>query len=153
MSDAWDGVVTGPRGADTDDQMADWCLVCLAARAWVGEIDVETFQHAVIRNLQKAGWAVEKEYVMDVDGYVYGWPDEVEYHVATREGRTYLFEISPIFRRGDVALLVRKRELFERIKGRQIERIYAVAPFILDKNPDWVKTFAERNNIYIIYDI
>ncbi|MFN3805483.1 MAG: DUF3782 domain-containing protein [Pyrobaculum sp.] len=116
-----------------------------------GLMSEDVFREGMREILKEAGWAVEKEYVMDVDGYVYGAPQDVEYVVVVKDGKVILVEIAASIRRGDIQTFVRKRELYERTKGVKVEKVYVITPYIHDRDPDWVRVFAKKNNIHITY--
>uniref|UniRef100_UPI000B12835B PD-(D/E)XK nuclease family protein n=1 Tax=Vulcanisaeta distributa TaxID=164451 RepID=UPI000B12835B len=117
-------------------------LDALGAR-W-GVVNEDAFRNGVREILRDAGYTVEKWLYYDADGYVYGYPSEIELDVIVKDNITMIVEISSAIRRSDLIIIKRKAELYMKATGRTVDRILAITPYIGDKNPDYVRVMAER---------
>ncbi|AFA40103.1 putative conserved protein containing a coiled-coil domain [Pyrobaculum oguniense TE7] len=123
-------------------------LDALGAR-W-GVLSEDAFREGVRELLREAGYAVEKWLYYDGDGYVYGYPSEVELDVVVRDGVTIAVEITSGLKRGDLITVKRKAELYAKTTGKPISATLVITPYINDRNPAYVKAMAERIGIKII---
>jgi hypothetical protein len=90
----------------------------------------EAFREGLRGILEKElGLKVERWTAFDETGSVFGHPSQVEVDVAVSNGRAMLIEVSSHVKQADVAALVKKAELYERITGRRPDRLIVVAPF------------------------
>mgnify|MGYP001770702498 CR=1 FL=1 len=123
-------------------------LDALGAR-W-GVLSEDAFREGVRELLREAGYVVEKWLHYDGDGYVYGYPSEVELDVVVKDGIVMAVEITSSLRRTDLYAIKRKTELYERVTGKRVDRVVAITPYISDRNPSYVKAMAERMGVKII---
>jgi len=90
----------------------------------------EAFREGLRGILEKElGLKVERWTAFDETGSVFGHPSQVEVDVAVSNGRVMLIEVSSHVKQADVAALVKKAELYERITGRRPDRLIVVTPF------------------------
>jgi hypothetical protein len=90
----------------------------------------EAFREGLRGILEKElGLKVERWTAFDETGSVFGHPSQVEVDVAVSNGKVMLIEVSSHVKQADVAALVKKAELYERITGRRPDRLIVVTPF------------------------
>jgi hypothetical protein len=90
----------------------------------------EAFREGLRGILEKElGLKVERWSAFDETGSVFGHPSQVEVDVAVSNGKVMLIEVSSHVKQADVAALVKKAELYERITGRRTDRLIVVTPF------------------------
>jgi hypothetical protein len=90
----------------------------------------EAFREGLRGILEKElGLKVERWTAFDETGSVFGHPSQVEEDVAVSNGKVMLIEVSSHVKQADVAALVKKAELYERITGRRPDRLIVVTPF------------------------
>lgn len=123
-------------------------LDALGAR-W-GVVNEDAFRDGVREILRDAGYTVEKWLYYDADGYVYGYPSEIELDVIVKDNITMIVEISSAIRRSDLIIIKRKAELYMRVTGKAVDRVLVITPYIGDRNPDYVRVMAERMGIKVI---
>jgi len=75
------------------------------------------------------GGSVERWIHDDREGFVFGYPATVEVDIVIRDGEHILVEIKSHVRRSDVGVLLRKGELYKRVKGIT-PRLVFVSPYI-----------------------
>ncbi|MEL9990016.1 MAG: DUF3782 domain-containing protein [Thermoproteus sp.] len=124
-------------------------IAALGAR-W-GVWSEEAFRTGLLEILEEAGWKVKKEYFYDAEGYVYGFPSEVEIDVVVRDGKTILVELTAAVRRGDLPIVLKKKEYYEKRTGAKVDSVYVITPFIHDKNPDKVVAIFKEAGVRIVY--
>ncbi|MEM1902855.1 MAG: DUF3782 domain-containing protein, partial [Pyrobaculum sp.] len=122
-------------------------LDALGAR-W-GVFSEETFRRGVAELLESVGYVVEKWRHFDVDGYVFGFPSEVELDILVRDGVRIAVEIKSSVERGDLTTLRKKIELYEKTVGK-IDRVYILTYYIHDRQPEKVKESAKKLGIEIV---
>jgi hypothetical protein len=94
----------------------------------------EAFREGLRGILEKElGLKVERWSAFDETGSVFGHPSQVEVDVAVSNGKVMLIEVSSHVKQADVAALVKKAELYERITGRRTDRLIVVTPFAEEK--------------------
>jgi hypothetical protein len=94
----------------------------------------EAFREGLRGILEKElGLKVERWTAFDETGSVFGHPSQVEVDVAVSNGKVMLLEVSSHVKQADVAALVKKAELYERITGRRPDRLIVVTPFVEEK--------------------
>jgi hypothetical protein len=94
----------------------------------------EAFREGLRGILEKElGLKVERWSAFDETGSVFGHPSQVEVDVAVSDGKVMLIEVSSHVKHADVAALVKKAELYERITGRRPDRLIVVTPFAEEK--------------------
>jgi hypothetical protein len=116
-----------------------------------GLVNEEAFREGIREILREAGWEVEAVVLKDEEGYVYGSPSDVEYDVTIKDGAVMIVEITASLRRSDIQVLVRKRELFERLRNTKVGLHYVVTPFISDRYPEKVKEMARARGLIVVY--
>ncbi|MFZ8856885.1 MAG: DUF3782 domain-containing protein, partial [Candidatus Caldarchaeales archaeon] len=90
----------------------------------------EAFREGLRGTLEKElGLKVERWTAFDETGSVFGHPSQVEVDVAVSNGKVMLIEVSSHVKQADVAALVKKAELYEKITGRRPDRLIVVKPF------------------------
>ncbi|MEM1599061.1 MAG: DUF3782 domain-containing protein [Pyrobaculum sp.] len=124
-------------------------IAALGAR-W-GVWSEETFRTGLLEILEEAGWKVKKEYFYDTEGYVYGFPSEVEVDIVVRDGKTIMVELTAAAKRGDLPIILKKREYYEKRTGAKVDAVYVITPFIHDKNPDRVVAMFKEAGVRIVY--
>ena len=130
------------------ERMLGLRIEALGAR-W-GVWSEEAFRAGVRELLREAGFSVERWVYFDSEGYVYGHPAEVELDVVVRDGLVFAVEITAAVKRGDLAVVRRKADLYERASGRKVDRVLIITAFIHDKNPALVEAAAGRMGIRIV---
>ena len=75
------------------------------------------------------GGSVERWIHDDREGFVFGYPATVEVDIVIRDGEHILVEIKSHVRKSDVGVLLRKGELYKRVKGIT-PRLVFVSPYI-----------------------
>lgn len=120
----------------------------LGARWGVGS--EEAFREGVRELLKDAGFAAERWAYYDADGYVYGYPAEVELDVVVHDDKTIVLEITSTLKRGDLPVVKRKAELYERATGRRVDAVYVIAVYIHDRNPALVEAVANKMGIRLV---
>jgi hypothetical protein len=94
----------------------------------------EAFREGLRGILEKElGLKVERWSAFDETGSVFGHPSQVEVDVAVSNGKVMLIEVSSHVKHADVAALVKKAELYERITGRRPDRLIIVTPFVEER--------------------
>ena len=94
----------------------------------------EAFREGLRGILEKElGLKVERWTAFDETGSVFGHPSQVEVDVAVSNGKVMLIEVSSHVKQADVAALVKKAELYEKITGRRPDRLIVVTPFAEEK--------------------
>ena len=103
-------------------------LDALGAR-W-GLMAEEAFREGLRRVLkEELGLSVERWVKMDVEGYVYDHPCQVDVDVAVSNGRVVLIEMKSHVKRADVTAFKRKAELYAKIEGRRPDKLMIVTPY------------------------
>ncbi|MBB5254878.1 PD-(D/E)XK nuclease family protein [Sulfurisphaera ohwakuensis] len=123
-------------------------ISALGARWGITAEDV--FRQGIVELLSDAGWKVDREIIFDKDGFVYGYPSEVEIDVVVSDGKVILVELTASLKRGELVQISRKRELYEKLKGKKVSEVIVVTPFIDDKNEERVIAIANSLGIKII---
>jgi hypothetical protein len=94
----------------------------------------EAFREGLRGILEKElGLKVERWTAFDETGSVFGHPSQVEVDVAVSNGKVMLIEVSSHVKQADVAALVKKAELYEKITGRRPDRLIIVTPFVEER--------------------
>ena len=132
-----------------DIRKLDITITGLGAR-W-GIMNEDAFREGVRELLKDAGWKVSREVLYDKEGYVYGEPSDVEYDVVIRDGVVTLIEITSSLKRGDLPVIRKKRELYEKVKNVKVNLVYLITPFIHDRYPERVKAMARDMQIEVVY--
>ena len=103
-------------------------LDALGAR-W-GILAENAFREGMRRIVERLfGGSVERWIHDDREGFVFGYPATVEVDIVIRDGEHILVEIKSHVRKSDVGVLLRKGELYKRVKGIT-PRLVFVSPYI-----------------------
>jgi len=79
------------------------------------------------------GYKVERWRRFDGEGYVYGYPSDVEVDVAIHNDMTILLEVKSHVSAGDVYIFKRKKEFYEKMEGKKVSKAIVISPYIDDK--------------------
>ncbi len=115
----------------------------VAAR-W-GVISEESFREGMREILRRYGIDVKKWVAKDEEGIVFGHPSVVDVDVMIKDEEHTLVDIKSSVTRGDVAILKRIGEFYERICGVR-PKLVIVSPFVRDD----ARELAEKMGIRII---
>ncbi|ABL89123.1 Protein of unknown function DUF1626 [Pyrobaculum islandicum DSM 4184] len=115
-----------------------------------GVVSEDVYREGVRELLRDVGYTVERWVYYDGEGYVYGYPAEVELDVVAKDGKTIAVELTAALKRGDLQYIKKKAELYQRTAGRPLDRVIVVTPFIHDRNPDLVRAKAKEYGIDIV---
>ena len=90
-----------------------------------GLIAEETFREALKRFLKEYFKVarIEKVKIMDEEGYVYGYPCQIEYDIIIKDNIHNIVEIKSSTSRGDIAAFYRKCKLYEKVNKVKTRRI------------------------------
>ncbi|MEM4423756.1 PD-(D/E)XK nuclease family protein [Pyrobaculum sp.] len=135
---------------EIDAQLRFLAIRVEALGARWGVVSEEAFREGVRELLKEAGFVVEKWLYYDGEGFIYGYPSEVELDVVVRDGVTMAVEIASSLKRADLHAVRRKAELYEKATGRKVDRVVVITPYISDRNPPYVKAMAERLGVKIV---
>jgi len=103
-------------------------LDALGAR-W-GILAESAFREGMRRIVERLfGGSVERWIHDDREGFVFGYPATVEVDIVIRDGEHILVEIKSHVRKSDVGVLLRKGELYKRVKGITPKLVF-VSPYI-----------------------
>jgi len=104
-----------------------------------------SFRNAIKGLLEEDfGVTVKKWEYYDSEGFVYWRPSTVEVDVLIKDSKHILIEIKSSISKNDVAMFLKKGELYKRVTGVEPE-LMIVSPFI---DPD-AEAYAKDNNIRI----
>ncbi len=131
-----------------DIKRLETIITGLGAR-W-GLLSEDVFGQGVYEILKSEGIQVTKEILYDKTGEVYGDPSDVEYDLTVSDGQVLMVEITSAVKRGDLVILKRKSEFYEKVKNRKISKILLITPFIHDKYPEKLKAMAMDMGIEIV---
>ncbi|MEM3928446.1 MAG: DUF3782 domain-containing protein, partial [Archaeoglobaceae archaeon] len=107
-------------------------ISALGAR-W-GIMSEKAFRNGVEGIVEKEfGAKVERWVKKDFDGFVFGYPSDVEVDVVIRDRRTILVEIKSSISQGDVLVFKRKAEFYEKETGVKPSKLVMVTPFADEK--------------------
>ncbi|AFZ70727.1 hypothetical protein Calag_1005 [Caldisphaera lagunensis DSM 15908] len=115
-----------------------------------GILSESSFRNGIYEILKDIGWEIKNELIYDKDGYVYNDPSEVEIDIVIKDGNIIMIEIMSALKRGDLPIIKRKKELYEKKAGVKVSEIIAITPFIHDKYQDKVIAMAKDMGIKII---
>ncbi|MCD6465757.1 DUF3782 domain-containing protein [Candidatus Bathyarchaeota archaeon] len=95
-----------------------------------GMLSEQAFREGLKGLIEKEfGLRVEKWVRRDDEGYVFGYPSDVDVDVAVHKGRVILVEVKSHVGRGDVYIFKRKAEFYEMAEGRKPARLIIVTPY------------------------
>ncbi|MGC9105595.1 MAG: DUF3782 domain-containing protein [Thermoprotei archaeon] len=115
-----------------------------------GMMSEEAFREGVAEILKDVGWEVKREIEFDKEGIVYGEPSDVEIDVVIKDGKVIIVEITHTLKRSDLDVIARKRQFYEKARGRKVDEVVVVTPFIHDKNPERVIAAASLRGIRVL---
>ncbi|MEJ2771418.1 MULTISPECIES: DUF3782 domain-containing protein [unclassified Stygiolobus] len=110
----------------------------------------DVFRKGMMELLSNTNWKVDREIIFDKDGIVYGYPSEVEIDVIISDGKVILVELTASLKRSDLIPFSKKKELYEKEKGRKVSEVVVITPFIDDKNEERIIAIAKSLGIRII---
>lgn len=76
---------------------------------------------------------VERYIEKDLEGKVFGRPDQVELDIIIRDGVLILCEIKSSMSKSDMYAFIRKARFYEERKGQKAQRLLAISPMVEDK--------------------
>lgn len=121
-------------------------LDALGAR--FGVVSEAAFREGISLLLKEAGYSARWTY-FDQEGYVYGYPSQVDVDVVVKDGRTLLVEIKSSATRGDLAAFAKKAQLYERATGRKVDGKYLVTYYVGERDPEKFRQAAEALGIKV----
>jgi len=111
-----------------------------------GIMSEEAFREGIKGLIEREfGYRVEKWVKYDKEGYVFGYPSQVEIDVAIHDDKIILIEIKSYVRASDAYIFKRKSELYEKIEGKKPDKLIIITPYIEDKAVE----IASRSNIEV----
>ena len=109
-------------------QLIERHISALGAR-WGIESE-EAFREGLRGLLQKElGFKVKKWEAYDDEGFVFGYPSQIEVDVVLHDDKTILIEVMSHARSSDLYLLKRKSQLYEKKTGKKPSRLVIVTPY------------------------
>ena len=84
------------------------------------------------------GGKVEKWVYEDKDGFVFGHPSVVDVDVVVRDDEHVLIEVKSNVDKSDVSILLRKGQLYEKVKGVK-PKLAIVSPYVDDKAMEFAR--------------
>ncbi|MEM2788030.1 MAG: DUF3782 domain-containing protein [Archaeoglobaceae archaeon] len=90
---------------------------------------------------KELGMKVEEWIGKDKEGFVFGFPSDIEIDVAISDGKVILIEVKSSISQGDVLAFKRKAEFYERETGIKPSRLIIVTPFADDKAIELASNF------------
>ena len=107
-------------------------ISALGAR-W-GLITEDAFREGLKGLLEEEfGLIVEKWEHFDQEGFVYGYPSQVEVDTAIKDGKIILVEVTSHARASDIYTFKRKAEFYEKVTGRSPSRLLVITPYAEEK--------------------
>ncbi|MEM1717700.1 MAG: DUF3782 domain-containing protein [Desulfurococcaceae archaeon] len=95
-----------------------------------GLLSEQAFKEGLRSLVEKEfGFKVEKWVKWDSEGYVHGYPSDVDIDIAVHDGKIILIEIKSHVGRSDVSTFKRKAEFYERVEGRKPDRLLMITPY------------------------
>lgn len=76
---------------------------------------------------------VERYLAEDEEGYVFGRPDQVELDLIIRDGRVLVAEIKSSVSKGDMYILKKKVEFYQKKEGKKPDRVLVISPMVEDR--------------------
>jgi hypothetical protein len=134
----------------TKDDLKKLQVTLDAIGARWGMMSEEAFRKGVTEILKDVGWEVKREIEFDKEGIVYGEPSDVEIDVVIKDGKVIIVEITHTLKRSDLDVIARKRQFYEKVRGRKVDGVVVVTPFIHDKNPERVIAAASLRGIKVL---
>ena len=136
--------------ATKDDIKALQASISALGARW-GIVAEDVFRKGLVDLLlAETGWKVDREFLFDREGYVYGYPSDIEIDVVVKDGKVIIVELTASLKRGELVPLVKKRELYEKLKGVKVTEIVVVTPFVDDRDPERLVAVAKSMGIRVI---
>ena len=111
-----------------------------------GLITEDAFKEGLKGLLEKEfGLIIEKWEHFDQEGFVYGYPSQVEVDIAIKDGRVILVEVTSHARASDIYTFKRKAEFYKKVTGRSPSRLLVITPYAEER----VKEASKKMNIEI----
>ena len=82
---------------------------------------------------KEMGFKVEKWTYFDEEGFVYGFPSQVEVDITVKDGKIILIEVMSHAKTSDVYEFKRKAILYEKVTGIKPNRLLIITPFVEPK--------------------
>ena len=99
-----------------------------------GLMSEETFREGIKGLMERElGFKVERWVKFDGEGFVYGYPSQVEVDVAIHDERLILMEVKSHVRASDIYIFRRMAEFYEKVEGRKPARLIMVTPYADEK--------------------
>ena len=135
--------------ATKDDIKALQASISALGARW-GIVAEDVFRKGLVDLLAETGWKVDREFLFDREGYVYGYPSDIEIDVVVKDGKVIMVELTASLKRGELVPLARKRELYEKLKGVKVTEIVVVTPFVDDRDPERLIAIAKSMGIRVV---
>jgi hypothetical protein len=99
-----------------------------------GLMSEEAFREGIKGLVEREfGFKVERWVKFDGEGFVYGYPSQVEVDVAIHDERLILMEVKSHVRASDIYIFRRVAEFYEKVEGRKPARLIMVTPYADEK--------------------
>ena len=99
-----------------------------------GLMSEEAFREGIKGLMERElGFKVERWVKFDGEGFVYGYPSQVEVDVAIHDERLILMEVKSHVRASDIYIFRRMAEFYEKVEGRKPARLIMVTPYADEK--------------------
>ncbi|MEM0030249.1 MAG: DUF3782 domain-containing protein [Candidatus Nitrosocaldus sp.] len=90
---------------------------------------------------KELGYTMQEWNTYDGEGYVYGYPSNVQLDIVVSNGKIIALEVASHVKRSDPLILKRKVELYRKREKRDVSRVMFVTPFIDDEAIDACNRF------------
>ena len=68
----------------------------------------------------------------DTEGFVFGYPSEIEIDLILSGEKTMLVELKASVSKSDVYIFMKKADFYTRETGKQVDKLLMITPFIYD---------------------
>jgi hypothetical protein len=110
-------------------QLLERHISALGAR-W-GLLSETAFREGLKGLLEKElKFKIERWINFDNEGYVYGFPSQIEIDIAIHNEKTILIEIASHIRQSDVTIFKKKAEFYKKSTGKTPEKLMIITPYI-----------------------
>ena len=86
--------------ATKDDIKALQASISALGARW-GIVAEDVFRKGLVDLLAETGWKVDREFLFDMEGYVYGYPSDIEIDVVVKDGKVIVIELTASLKRGE----------------------------------------------------
>ncbi|GEM_PF-138971 len=76
------------------------------------------------------GYKVGRWRKFDGEGYVYGYPSDVEVDVAIHDDKIILIEVKSHVNKADISIFNKKREFYEKMEAKKVSRMIVISPYV-----------------------